>query len=143
MDSNKEKLRRSGLKNTRTRAALIEVLEQSERPLSAEEVFLGLKRKKRAANLSTVYRALEAMAEKELVSKLSITGEDRSLYELNRLLHRHYLVCLRCKKILAISYCPLGDYEKKLSESTGFEISGHKLDVYGYCPDCIKTGEKG
>jgi len=130
----------SGLRNTKSRSAILDILERSTQPISAEELFIALKEKKVAANLSTVYRALDTLAEKRLVNKLSITGDNRALFELNRMVHRHYLVCLGCKKILAIDGCPLQSYEKKLAEETDYQISGHRLDIYGYCPDCRHKG---
>lgn len=125
-----------GLRNTKSRAAILDVLAQSAQPISAEQIFFDLKEKNITANLSTVYRTLEALVDKNLAKKLSITGDNRTLYELNRMVHRHYLVCLGCKKILAIDSCPLKGYEKSLAKETNYLISGHKLDVYGYCPKC-------
>lgn len=128
-------LARKGLRNTKHRAAILGILKQSEQPLTAEQVFLELKERETPANLSTVYRVLDVLTDKRMIQKLSITG-GRSLYEYNRMVHNHHLLCLGCKKILAIGSCPLGDYEKTLAEKTDFSIEGHKLDIFGYCPEC-------
>ncbi|NLL46168.1 MAG: transcriptional repressor [Clostridiales bacterium] len=129
-------LARKGLRNTKHRAAILSILEQSEQPLTAEQVFLELKERGEPANLSTVYRVLDVFTDKRMVKKLNITGGGRSLYEYDRMVHNHHLLCLGCKKILAIGSCPLGDYEKILAEKTDFAIEGHRLDIYGYCPEC-------
>lgn len=131
-------LARCGLKNTKHRTAILDILEQSDQPLTAEQVFIELKKRGVPANLSTVYRALEALSEKNLTVKLSIAGDGRTFFEYNRMVHKHYLVCLGCKKILAIKGCPLEEYEKVLEKETNYSIAGHKLDIYGYCPDCLK-----
>ena len=131
-----EDLNHSGLRNTPHRTAILEILKRSEQPLAAEDVFLELKNREVPANLSTVYRTLDVLSAKKLVLKLSLPGDTRSLYEYNRMVHRHYLICLGCKKILAIESCPLGDYEKTLAKQTNYTIAGHKLDIYGYCPEC-------
>lgn len=131
-----DELMQKGLKITKNRTAILHILAQSEQPLAAEDIFWTLKKKKITANLSTVYRALEALTDKNLVTKLNINGDNRSLFEYNRLVHRHYLVCLDCKKITAISGCPFQEYEKSLAQETNYAIAGHKLDVYGYCPGC-------
>ena len=95
-----EVLKRSGLKNTRHRASILEVLQKNDRPMTAEQVYLELKEGDIHVNLSTVYRTLETLAEKDLVVKLNIAGETRTLFELNHKVHRHYLVCLGCKRYL-------------------------------------------
>ncbi len=127
-----------GLKNTKSRLAILDILERSVQPVSAEQIFLELKEKNISANLSTVYRTLDKLTEKKLVTKLQITGDSRALFEYNRMVHKHYLICLECKKITAIESCPLGDYVKALARETDYSIAGHRLDIYGFCPDCRK-----
>lgn len=126
----------SGLKHTRQRTAILNILRESDQPISAEELYLDLKKGETAVNLSTVYRTLETLTDKELIVKLSLAGDSRTLFEFNRMIHKHYLVCLGCKKILAINGCPLQAYEKALEAQTHYTIAGHKLDIYGYCPEC-------
>lgn len=129
-------LRQCGLKSTPHRLAMLALLEHADQPMAAEQVYLDLRERDVAINLSTVYRALESLADKNLVRRLAITGDGRALYEYNRSAHRHYLVCLECKKIKAIDSCPLGGYEKVLEDKTDYRIEGHRLDLYGYCPVC-------
>ena len=134
-------LRNAGLKATRQRAAVLRVLAESEEPLAAQDVH-RLLRRRIEADLSTVYRSLESMAEKGLLLKTVLSGESRTLFEFNRMLHRHYLVCVGCKKIQPIDHCPLEDYERSLEAQTGYRILSHKLAVYGRCPACAKAGDK-
>lgn len=131
-------LRRSGLKSTKHRAAILDILEHSDQPMAAEQVYLELGEQKIGVSLSTVYRVLESLVYKNLVTKLSISisGDNRAYFEYNRSGHRHYLVCLGCKKIMAIEHCPLKNYEEALGKEMNYTISGHKLDIYGYCPAC-------
>lgn len=137
----KEKIRSSGLKSTKQRCAILETLKQSGQPLAAEQIYAVLANKSLNINLSTVYRVLEAMASKHLVLKLDIMGENKTYFEYNTKKHRHYLVCLDCKKIIAVESCPLRGYEEKLASQTEYEISGHRLDIYGYCQECKKNNK--
>lgn len=133
-----EGLKSSGLKNTKQRLALLDILQQSDQPISAEQVYLKLKEKNISIHLSTVYRTLETLAAKNLINKLNLSCNSVALFEYNRMDHRHYLVCMGCNKILPIEHCPLVDYEKTLAKNTKFDVIGHKLDIYGYCPKCKK-----
>ena len=136
MTETAELLKKSGLKSTRQRIAILDILRAKELPATAEDVYLELRDAGIAVNLSTVYRAMEIMAECRLIRKFGITGEEKAFYEFIGVLHRHFLVCLDCKKIQPVDGCPLGGYEQALERQTHFKISGHKLDIYGYCPDC-------
>jgi Fur family transcriptional regulator, ferric uptake regulator len=131
-----EQLKESGLKNTKQRKAILDILSSSQQPLAAEEVFLMLKQNQIDVNLSTVYRSLETMSKKSVVRKVSVSGDNRMLYVLNEHSHQHYLVCVNCKKIQPVSHCPLDAYEKAVANDTKYTIMGHRLDIYGLCPDC-------
>lgn len=141
MDKNKaaDTFKCSDLKNTKQRTAIQTILENSSQPVSAEEIYAKLIEQKISVSLSTIYRTLEVMVSKELAIKLIINDESKALYELNRKIHKHYLVCLDCKKILSVMCCPLEEYEERLAVDTGFLIEGHKLNIYGYCPECRKS----
>lgn len=129
-------LKDSGLKNTKQRTAILDILSVRKQPLAAEDVFLALKQNQVDVNLSTVYRSLETMSAKGVVRKVSVAGDNRMLYELNEHAHQHYLVCVNCKKIQPVGHCPLDAYEKAVAKDTNYAIMGHRLDIYGLCPEC-------
>lgn len=133
-------LKDSGLKNTKHRTTILELLKDVKQPITAEQIYCELKEKNISINLSTVYRTLETLSDKDLILKHSVTNENKAVFEYNNRVHKHYLVCMGCKKILSIENCPLHDYEKTLEQKTDFIITGHKLDIYGYCPECQKKG---
>ncbi len=131
-----EKFIKSGLKKTKSRKAILDILSKSNQPISAEQIFIILKEQHNTIDISTVYRTLEALENIELVKKINLIDHDRMLFEYNNPGHCHYLVCIGCKKIITIQSCPLGAYGDELGEKTNFLILGHKLYLYGYCSDC-------
>lgn len=133
-----ERLKKCGLKSTRRRGDVLQILEASSSPVTAEKIFLELKEKNINISLSTVYRILDVLVEKEIVLKMNSTENDSAMFELNRRIHRHYLVCLGCRKMIPVENCPLNGLEKRLEQETGFEVTGHSLEIYGYCSECRK-----
>jgi Fur family transcriptional regulator, ferric uptake regulator len=130
-------LTQQGCKNTKSREAVISTLERAHTPVSAEDIFIRIKEKGAAANLSTVYRTLELMESKGLVSK-TIMPDGKARYELTGDGHRHHLICTNCNKMVAIDFCPLEALQKDVGEKNRFDITGHKLEIYGVCPECKK-----
>ena len=126
----------NGIKATKQRELIFDALKQSDTPVTAEQLFLKLKAVDSLINLSTVYRSLNIFVEKKLVIESFIPEEKTSVFEINRMEHKHYLICVNCKKVMAIDNCPVEEYEKSLEKSTGFDIKGHKLEIFGYCPEC-------
>ncbi|MBW4827545.1 MAG: transcriptional repressor [Clostridiaceae bacterium] len=138
LTDNKEFFKRYGIKNTKQRNIILEILKQAKDPLTAEQIFLESKKLDDSISLSTIYRVLNTFISKGIVVKLTIVKENISMYELNHTDHEHYLVCMKCNKAIDIGHCPLGVYESSLEDATEFEIVGHKLEMYGYCPECKK-----
>jgi len=134
----KEILKREGMKSTRHRNAILLLLEQSDHPVSAEELYISLREKTASINLSTVYRTLDTFVSKNLVIK-STMDDGKARYELNHHEHKHHLFCVGCHKVISIEDCPMGELQDSLKKKMDFEVTGHKLEIYGYCHNCKKV----
>ncbi|MFZ3130916.1 MAG: Fur family transcriptional regulator [Desulfosporosinus sp.] len=132
-----EILKREGMKSTRHRNAILLLLEQSEQPITAEELYLSLREKTASINLSTVYRTLDTFVSKNLVIK-STMDDGKARYELNHHEHKHHLYCVGCHKVISIEDCPMGELQEILKKKIDFDVTGHKLEIYGYCHNCKK-----
>ena len=129
------------LKNTKHRNSILELIEQYQQPLTVENVYLQLKAQGITISLSTVYRVIETLLSKRILLKTNVQGDQRAFFAINRLQHQHHLLCLKCRKMLAVDGCPLAAYEKTLEDSLGFAIQGHNLEIYGLCAGCKKQEE--
>ena len=67
------------------------------------------------------------------------TGDDnKTSYELNTSEHKHHLVCKQCKEVFPINDCPLCVYEQHIRDDMDFDVTEHRLEIYGYCKACKK-----
>lgn len=131
-------LKREGMKSTRHRNAILLLLEQSEQPMTAEELYISLREKTATINLSTVYRTLDTFVSKKLVLK-STLDDGKARYELNHHEHKHHLFCVGCHKVISIEDCPMGELQEIIKKRIDFDVTGHKLEIYGYCHNCKKV----
>ncbi|HBC93945.1 MAG TPA: transcriptional repressor [Pelotomaculum sp.] len=125
----------AGIKKTRQRESVLLVLEHAEKPLSATDICSEIEKNGESAWLSTVYRILELFVKKGVVVKISVLNSDTAVYELNRFQHKHYAVCLSCRKIVAMDNCPMERFIPKIQDAD-FHVLGHNLELYGYCGNC-------
>ena len=116
-------LKKKGLKVTKHRNSLLEVLEIENQPLTAEDIFLKLKEQGISINLSSVYRILDTLVDNNLINKYVLGDTNKTFYEINTLKHKHHLVCTSCKKIFPLENCPLSKYESELEDNLDFEIT--------------------
>lgn len=132
----KEMLKKLGIRVTRQRLEILNLMVEQNKPLTAADIFSKLKKSNPKLRLSTVYRNLNKFVENNLVSKIEIKKDNKeSYFELLQGNHHHHLICLNCGKIVPLE-CPLEDYEEQVSQDTEYKIVEHRLKLYGLCPNC-------
>lgn len=124
------------LKRTKQRERVYEVLAVAKEPMSAAAVYQEILKVSPDCGyaVSTVYRVLQAFEEQQLVNKTNLQGSDTTLYEWNHGGHQHYAICLECHKKIPLKECPF--HHMHIEEENGFQITGHRVEVYGYCREC-------
>jgi Fur family transcriptional regulator, ferric uptake regulator len=141
------KLQNDGYRLTNSREAVIQVLSNSQKHLSIEEIFLETKKIHSNAGIASIYRTLDLLVELGFVHKLEF-GEGKARYEIinqnNKNINHHHLVCTKCG--LIIDYDELLDEEietskrtvNKLEKQYEFTIQKHNIQYFGICKNCNK-----
>ena len=129
-----------GLKWTKQRKSVYRVLWEAAEPLSAVQIYNLVERQADGEEyaVSTIYRILAAFEERGLAEKTTWLGGGTVMYSLNRGEHTHYAVCLECRRRIPLQSCPFAHVHLE-KEAGNFTITGHKLELYGYCEECRRT----
>ncbi|WP_297425913.1 Fur family transcriptional regulator [Clostridium sp.] len=131
-----EILKENGIKITKGRTEILNILIISKSSLSAEKIYNIFRDNNININLSTIYRTLELFEEKEITEKITLNDGVFS-YKLKSNTHRHYLECHICHKEVEIP-CPMLQIEEMVQNTTGFTLTDHNLIMKGICKDCKK-----
>ena len=135
--SAKDEIRASGKRMTRTRLAVLSVLESTKYPLSPAELYARLKKQNVAIDPVTVYRNLSALKSIGLVRQIKLHQEERSRYEMKEgREHHHHIRCKSCGKIEDLLLCPLKKLTSMIQRETRFLVGDHSLEFSGWCPKC-------
>lgn len=135
--NNKDNILKSvNLKTTKKRLLILSLLSNSDTPLTSEDI-LEQASKEININLSTIYRALNALTEKGILLK-QLSNDGKTYFQINNRKHKHQLICSLCNKVVLVDCCPLKRFENDLCEETGFTITSHNLEFTGICPECTK-----
>lgn len=124
------------LQRIRSQDKVLRLLTQLNQELSAQDLYVALRKAQSPLGLATIYRSLEALKLSGVVqARLLNTGE--TLYSLT-LRDRHHLTCLQCGTSLSLrdEECPVHDLESQLRASAHFEIYYHTLEFFGLCSPC-------
>lgn len=126
-------LKDKGLKITKQRKLILEAIEKAHHPISADELFEDIKGK--GLDLSTVYRNLNILEEKNVLLKTT-NLDSINYYQLNTDEHKHFITCSICHSKYTIENCPVHELEEQIESETGFIIQGHNFEFTGICPNC-------
>ncbi len=136
---NQDLLKSVNLKSTKKRSSLINCLRHTDAPLTVEEIH-DLLKKEVNINLSTIYRALNALISANIVTRHQLS-DGNSAFQLKNEQHQHIISCKVCGKISSVDICPVEDFIDDISKETGYEITDHNLEFIGVCPNCIDNLE--
>lgn len=135
----RQQLHSLNFKLTPQREATVRVLlENEEDHLSADDVYLKVKKIAPEIGLATVYRTLELLSELDIVQKLNF-GDNVARYEFRSAgsqHHHHHLICLECGRVEEINEDWLNPIEEKVEQQFNFKIVDHRLIFNGICSSC-------
>jgi len=133
----KDEIRAAGKRMTRTRKAVLSLLEGAKYPLSPTELYAQLQNQQVAIDLVTVYRNLNTLKELGLVTQLELHQEGQFRYEIKEgREHHHHIRCKSCGRIVDLLLCPLKKLTALIEQETRFIVGDHSLEFSGWCPKC-------
>lgn len=131
-------IRAAGLRRTTPRALVLHTLRTSRGHLTASQIFDQIEDDRPAEPIavSTVYRALEALEAKGVISALrSRSGETRYEWSPERPAH-HHLICNMCGGVVELDLDAVEQLAAEIEARTGFQPDIRHLAIDGVCDGC-------
>ena len=121
---------------TKQRRAVLEVICEGKRHLTAEEIFNEARKKLPTISRATVYNNLHALIADKQIRR--ITGEDApDRYDSSYIPHGH-LFCTGCQKIVDFN---VPTFTETLEGVVGEKIESYELKVRYLCEACKRARE--
>lgn len=124
-------------RTTRQRQVILGELKKLTCHPTAMELYEIVRQVLPRVSLGTVYRNLEFLARDGTIQKLE-TGGKESRFDGTPDRHSH-VRCLVCGRVDDAHHEPEDLAEDSLTHLNGYEILGHRLEYFGYCPECRKN----
>jgi Fur family ferric uptake transcriptional regulator len=138
MEGTKDSLKQRGVRLTRQRQILLDLIDKSGRHLDADQLYLLAKEQDPKLNRVTVYRTLKMLKESGLVDELDLMhiGGDQHFYETRMKQEHAHVICLRCGKVEEFFGEPLQKLRRQVEAHFGFQVVLARTEVGGYCSHC-------
>ncbi len=135
-------LKAKGLKMTRPRRLVAELLLRAGGHLSAEELHDRLRKAGSPVALATVYRTLAVLKEGGVLDEHDF-GRGRRVYEsaAGRDHHDH-LCCLGCGVVLEFHDEGIERLQERVVRKFRFTALYHSHKIFGYCERCSRPGAR-
>ena len=120
---------------TRQRRAIASVMETFDDFRSAQEIHGLLSERGEQVGLSTVYRALQALADAGEIDSLR-TESGESIYRSCSATHHHHLVCRSCGATVEVEGPTVESWTRSVAAAHGYSDVSHTLEIFGTCGSC-------
>lgn len=131
-----QKLKEAGYKLTRSRLAVLEVLETYPEHLDHGQILVEGKKIYPHLSRATVYRTMEVLVELNLFRPLYLSEPTQRFVSAAG--GHHHLVCSKCGIIYEFENCHAEELSRELAEKYHFQILSHLLEFQGICERCGK-----
>ncbi len=131
-------LKGRGIRLTRQRQVLLDVMDQAERHLTADAILERAQKIDPNVHRVTVYRTLEMLKRLGLLDELDllhISGH-RHYYESHGPRDHIHVACLRCGTVREVESDLYEQMKEQIGRATGMEITVARTEIGGYCPAC-------
>jgi len=137
------KLRGTGLRMTKARQQVLEILVHANSPLNLDEIKTRVSEAGVKPDFSTIFRIMQLLEKMQLAQRVHL-GRTSAYYELSSPNgHHDHITCTNCGIVAPLlDACPVANYQQRLAASTGFKDVTHSLEFFGLCPSCSQISER-
>jgi Fur family transcriptional regulator, ferric uptake regulator len=129
-----------GIRLTRQRRTILQVMETARRHLDAGEIFERAEKIDPQVTQVTVYRTLDLLKRQGLIDELDLLHlrGDRHYYESHGPRDHIHVACMRCGKVREFESEMYEKLKEQIAEDCGMDITVMRTEVGGTCSDCRK-----
>ena len=129
MNKQNTELKKAGLNVTLPRLRRLELLEEDQALLSAEDIYRKLIDAGEEVGLATVYRVLTQFEQAGICIRHNFE-EGHAVYELTPSDHHDHMVCLDTGDVIEFTDDVIEERQKILATEHGYEIIDHSMVLY-------------
>ena len=127
-----------GIRLTRQRRVILDVMDTAQRHLDAAEILDRARKIDSRVHAVTVYRTLDLLKQLGLIDELDLLHirGDRHYYESHGPRDHIHIACLHCGKVREYESSLFEELKKRIEREFDMKISVTRTEIGGYCLTC-------
>ena len=136
----REALEKRGVRLTRQRRVLLEVMDKAERHLDAEAILERAQKLDPRVHRVTVYRTIDLLKRNGLIDELDLLHlrGGQHFYESHGPRDHIHVACLKCGTVREVESELYERLKRQIEKDCGIQITTARTEVGGFCDKCRK-----
>ena len=131
-------LKEKSIRFSEQRNHIFNIFLNTEKHVTAVELYHHVKKKHPEIGYATVYRALKVICDANLADVTDFGDGVRRFEPKYGLGHHDHLICMRCGLCVEVVNARIEVLQEQLAKEHGFSLKQHKLHLFGICKECGK-----
>ena len=132
-------MEQAGCRLTEPRRVVADLVARREGHFTAAEIVNEARRRQPGLGRATVFRALDLFTSLGLVERVDLPEGDHAYVTCDRR-HHHHAICTGCGRSLDLTDMGLTEVLHDAGNRLGFQITDHRLELFGRCAACQAAG---
>ncbi len=121
-------------KRSKEKLAILEFLKRTNLHPTADVIYSEMRKENPGISLSTIYRNLRFLKEEGEIKELGLAG-GLSRFDGETRPHYHFR-CDRCGRVFNLEEPFNDNFNRRIADKTGFQVTDHVLEFRGLCIEC-------
>lgn len=130
----------SGNKVTTPRQVVLRALCDLQGHSTSTEILAKVAELDENISRASVFRVLELFSRLSIIRPTYVNSSTPEYVLLPENGHHAHIVCPGCNKVTELSLCPFESQLDQIAADYGIQLTGHILELFGYCAACSVAG---
>jgi Fe2+ or Zn2+ uptake regulation protein len=132
-------LRQRGIRLTRQRRAILQVMDSAEQHLDVDQILDRAQKLDADVHLVTVYRTIDLLKKEGLIDELDLLHlrGDRHYYETHGPRDHIHVACIRCGKVREFESRLYEHLMHQIAQDCAIRVTVSRTEVGGICHECL------
>lgn len=129
-------IERKGLRMTRQRRLIAEVMIETDGHVNIDELYNRVRERDPNVGYATIYRTLKLLTDAGLATAAHFGGGATRFESTTHRGHHDHIICTDCGKIMEFHNEEIEALQEQVCRAIDFQMTHHKMEIYGLCSAC-------